>query len=90
MYNIEPLVLENMILHIIKDIKTLQYYENIYPNWMNRLFNAIKNKEFPFTSLDPNLYDLYKVFIMNDLMSNFNIKQIQNINYEFIKKTYFD
>lgn len=90
MYQLEPLLLENIILHIVKDIQTLQVYEQNFPNWMHSLFLAIKNKQFPFCKLDPNLYNLYKVFILNDLMSNLNILQIQSINYEFIKKTYFE
>jgi len=90
MYNIEPIFLENMILHIVKDIQTLTIYEKKFPKWMNTLFYAIKNKEFPFCKLDPNLYDLYKVFIMNDLMQNHNIIQFKNIDYQYIFKTYFE
>jgi len=82
--------LDNMILHIVKDIQTLQVFDQNFPNWMNQLFNAIKNKKFPFCKLDTNLYDLYKVFILNDLMSNFNVLQMKNINYEYIKSTYFE
>lgn len=86
MYNLEPILLENMILRIVNDSQTLNLYEKNFPNWMNSLFTAIKNKQFPFCKLNPDLYDLYKVFIINDLLKN----NIQNVSFEFIKKTYFE
>lgn len=86
--NNQNIIIENMICHIINDINLLTLtncYDQKCPNWMNELFNRIKNHEFSFTKLHPDLYDMYKVFIINEYINN----KIKIVDIDYIKSTYF-
>ena len=89
--NNQNIIIENIILNIINDINSFtltytDYYEKKKcPNWMNELFNRIKNHEFSFTKLHPDLYDMYKVFIINEYINN----KIKIVDIDYIKSTYF-